>query len=76
MVCTRLGRACDHVTDYYARNKSLTAKLLQQDYRYTRTSKSNIHVKITNLVNKFKELIDMDYFSLRVRKIISRYGRI
>ena len=30
----RFARVCNHVTDFNARNKCLTAKLLQQRYRY------------------------------------------
>ena len=30
----RSARFCNHVTDFNARNKCLTAKLLQQGYRY------------------------------------------
>ena len=30
----RFARVCNHVTDFNARNKFLTAKLLQQGYRY------------------------------------------
>ena len=30
----RFSRVCSHVTDFNARNKILTAKLLQQGYRY------------------------------------------
>ena len=30
----RFARVCNHVTDFNARNKCLTAKLLQQGYRY------------------------------------------
>ena len=30
----RFARICNHVTDINARNKCLTAKLLQQGYRY------------------------------------------
>ena len=30
----RFARVCNHVTDFNARNKCLTAKLLQQGYRF------------------------------------------
>ena len=30
----KFARVCSHVTDFSARNKSLTAKLLQEGYRY------------------------------------------
>ena len=35
----RFARVCNHVTDFNARNKSLTAKLLQQGYRYHKLRK-------------------------------------
>ena len=35
----RLARVCNHVTDFNARNKCLTAKLLQQGYRYHKLEK-------------------------------------
>ena len=34
----RFARVSSHVVDFNARNKSLTAKLLQQGYRYHRLS--------------------------------------
>ena len=36
----RFARVCNHVTDFNARNKYLTAKLLQQGYRYHKLRKS------------------------------------
>ena len=36
----RFARVCSHVTDLNARNKSLTAKLLQQGYRYHKLRKT------------------------------------
>ena len=36
----RFARVCNHVTDFNARNKCLTAKLLQQGYRYHKLRKS------------------------------------
>ena len=36
----RFARVCNHVTDFNARNKSLTAKLLQQGYRYQKLRKT------------------------------------
>ena len=38
----RFARVCNHVTDFNARNKSLTAKLLQQCYRYHKLRKTAI----------------------------------
>ena len=36
----RFARVCNHVTDFNARNKYLTAKLLQQGYRYHKLRKT------------------------------------
>ena len=36
----RFARACNHVADFNARNKYLTAKLLQQGYRYHKLRKN------------------------------------
>ena len=36
----RFTRVCNHVTDFNARNKCLTAKLLQQGYRYHKLRKT------------------------------------
>ena len=35
----RFARVCNHVADFNARNKCLTAKLLQQGYRYHKLQK-------------------------------------
>ena len=35
----RFARVCSHVADFNARNKCLTAKLLQQGYRYHKLRK-------------------------------------
>ena len=35
----RFARVCNHVTDFNARNKCFTAKLLQQGYRYHKLRK-------------------------------------
>ena len=39
----RFARVCNHVTDFNARNKCLTAKLLQQGYRYHKLRKTFLH---------------------------------
>ena len=36
----RYARVCNHVADFNARNKCLTAKLLQQSYRYHKLRKT------------------------------------
>ena len=40
----RFARVSSHVTDFNARNKSLTAKLLQQGYRYHKLRKEFLQI--------------------------------
>ena len=51
----RFARVCSHVADFSARNKSLTAKLLQQGYRYHKLRKtfSKFYRRHYELVSKF-----------------------
>ena len=51
----RFARVCSHVVDFSARNKSLTAKLLQQGYRYHKLRKtfSKFYRRHYELVSKF-----------------------
>ena len=51
----RFARVCGHVDDFNARNKSLTAKLLQQGYRYhkLRNTFSKFYRRHYELVSKF-----------------------
>ena len=51
----RFARVCSHVADFNARNKSLTAKLLQQGYRYHKLRKtfSKFYRRHYELVSKF-----------------------
>ena len=51
----RFARVSSHVADFTARNKSLTAKLLQQDYRYHKLRKtfSKFYRRHYELVSKF-----------------------
>ena len=51
----RFARVSSHVADFNARNKSLTAKLLQQGYRYHKLRKtfSNFYRRHYELVSKF-----------------------
>ena len=51
----RFARVCSHVADFNARNKSLTAKLLQQGYRYHKLRKtfSKFYRRHCGLVSKF-----------------------
>ena len=52
----RFARACNHVTDFNAQNKCLTAKLLQQGYRYHKLRKtfSKLYRRQYELISKFK----------------------
>ena len=51
----RFARVSSHVADFNARNKSLTAKLLQQSYRYHKLRKtfSKVYRRHHELVSKF-----------------------
>ena len=55
----RFARVCNHVTDFNARNKCLTAKLLQQGYRYHKRRKTfRRHYELTSKYNVgFKTLL-------------------
>ena len=51
----RFARVSSHVADFNARNKSLTAKLFQQGYRYHKLRKafSKFYCRHYELVSKF-----------------------
>ena len=51
----RFARVCSHVTDFNARNKCLTAKLLQQGYRYHKLRKtfSKFYRRHYELISKY-----------------------
>ena len=51
----RFARVCNHVAEFNARNKYLTAKLLQQDYWYhkLRKSFSKFYRRHYELISKF-----------------------
>ena len=51
----RFARVCNHVTDYIARNKCLTAKLLEQGYRYHKLRKtfSKFYRRHYELISKY-----------------------
>ena len=51
----RFARVSSHVTDFNTRNKLLTAKLLNQDYRYHKLRKTvlKIYSRHFDLVSKF-----------------------
>ena len=52
---SRFARVCNHVADFNARNKCLTTKLLQQDYRYhkLRITFSKFYPRHYELISKF-----------------------
>ena len=52
---TRFARVCNHVADFNARKKCLTAKLLQQGYRYHKLRKtfSKFYRRHYELISKF-----------------------
>ena len=54
----RFARVCNHVTDFNARNKYLTAKLLQQGYRYHKLRKtfSKFYRRHYELISKYNGL--------------------
>ena len=70
-----------HVTDFNTRNKLLTAKLLNQGYRYHKLRKafSKFYRHYSDLVSKFnaglKSLLHQG-LSEQFRKIILRYKKI
>ena len=51
----RFAKVCNHVTDFNARNKCLTAKLLQQGYRYHKLRKtfSKFYRRHYELISKY-----------------------
>ena len=51
----RFARVCNHVTDFNARNKCLTTKLLQQGYRYHKLRKtfSKFYRRLYELISKY-----------------------
>ena len=51
----RFARACNHVTDFNARNKCLTANLLQQGYQYHKLRKtfSKFYLRHYELISKY-----------------------
>ena len=59
----RFARVCSHVTNVNARNKSLTAQLLQQGYLYHKLRKtfSKFYPRHYELVSKFKNIFVMAY---------------
>ena len=86
----RFARVSSHVADFNARNKSLTAKLLQQGYRYHKLRKtfSKFYRRHYELVSKFNVVLktllhqglsEPEFYGdlvYKFRKIIVRYKRI
>ena len=61
----RFARESSHVADFNARNKSLTAKLLQQGYRYHNLRKtfSKFYHRYYELVSKFN--VGLKHFCIK-----------
>ena len=59
----RFARVCNHVTDFNARNKCLTAKLLQQGYRYHKLRKtfSKFYRRHYELISKYEPVREKRY---------------
>ena len=77
---------CSHVADFNARNKSLTAKLLQQGYRYHKLRKtfSKFCRRRYELVSKFnvglkpllhQGLSELEFYGALVYKLKKNEGR-
>ena len=82
----RFVRVCNHVADFNARNKCLTAKLLQQGGRYHKLRKtfSKFYRRHHELISKFnvelkillrKGLSDSEFYGDLVYKFKKRIGR-
>ena len=71
-ILIKFARVCNHVTDFNARNKSLTAKLLQQGYRYHKLRKtfSKFYRRHYELISKYnvglKTLLSEGSFGNRI----------
>ena len=65
----RFARVCNHVTDFNARYKCLTAKLLQQGYRYHKLRKtfSKLYRRHYELISKYNVGLKR-YKSAKIRK--------
>ena len=82
----RFARVSGHVADFNARNKSLTAKLLQQDYRYHKLRKtfSKFYHRHYELVSKLnvglkpllhQGLSELEFYGDLVYKLKKNEGR-
>ena len=80
----RFARVSSHVADFNARNKSLTAKLLQQGYRYHKLRKtlSKFYRRHHELVSKFNKLLchqdlsEPEFYGDLVYKFKKNVGRV
>ena len=62
----RFTRVSSHVADFNARNKSLTAKLLQQGYRYHKLRKTFYPNFIADTMNWFlSSMLDYEHFCIK-----------
>ena len=64
----RFPNVCNHVTDFNARNKCLTVKLLQQGYRYHKLRKTfskfyRIHYELISKYNVGLKMLSPDGLS-------------
>ena len=57
----RFARVSSHVTDFNTRNKLLTAKLLNQGYRYHKLAFSEFYRRHSDLVSK-NLILDLNLF--------------
>ena len=82
----RCARVCNHVTDFNARNRCLTVKLLQRGYRYhkLRKSFSNFYRRHYELISKYNDglktllgegLLEREFYGDLVYKFKKLIGR-
>ena len=83
----RFARVCNHVADFNARNKCLTAKLLQQGQRYHKLRKpfSKFYRRHYQLISKFivglktlllESLSEPEFYGEKVYKFKKLIGKI
>ena len=61
----RFARVSSHVADYNARNKSLTAKLLQQDYRHDKLRKTFSKLYRRHYELFLTSMLDLKHFCIK-----------
>ena len=71
----RFARVCKHVTDFKARNKCLTTKLLQQGYRYHKLRKtfSKFNRRHYEFISKYN--VGLKRIKIRKRRFYVRVFR-